>query len=222
MKRFWAAVAASGFLVFAQGAQAQITVVDWPAIANMLKQIEEAKAQLLQLQQTHQALTHMTDVSSIRALLADPKIKSALPQSGAGIEQQLMGTGSAAGGGSTTAKSDQLFAIAGDNYYAESMARAQQINGGSKDMAQSVLDSAGALQTAISAIQDQLAGSPDVKTTADLHAQMSGLQATAQVQLIQLNALRMLADAEVRTRDARDAQLFTKVHADAVKAAGSQ
>ena len=217
MKKFWATIAVSGSMFLAQEGNAQMSVVDWPAIANMVKQIEEAKAQLDQLQQTHQALTHLTDVGQIRTLLADPKIKAALPQSGAGIEQQLMGTGS--GGVSPTVKNDQLFSIAGDNYYAESMARAQQVNAGSKDMAQSVMDSASALQLAITAIQDQLVSSPDVKTTADLHAQMAGLQATAQVQLLQLNALRLLADAEVRTRDARDAQLFTKVHSEAIDAA---
>ena len=200
-------------------AQAQYAVFDGAAFAQLINQLAQAKLQLDQLQKTYNSFNHMTDLSVVQSMLKDPKIQAALPKNSGNLNDVFSG----AHGQSASAKADNIFTMEQDNYYAASLEKAKQANGASKDLGRSIYDSASATMETLQSLQEQLAQSTDPKTTADIHAQISAVSATAQIQLLQLNAVRMLADADARTRGDQEIQVYLKSKADYLeKAPASQ
>ena len=210
------AVAAGG-LSAATRAQG-VPVIDMAAIANMLQQLQAAQQQYQQLQQTHASFNHLTDLSSIQALLSDPKIRTALPADFSQMEGALMGRA----GTSPRITEDRIIEPSGDAYYAAEMRRTQQANAGSKDVAQSVYDSASAQQDAIKQTLLRLQASQDPKTTADLTAVLAAQQADGQQQLLKMQALAMIAQADVHVREEREREAFLKARKDTIDGVKNQ
>ena len=210
---------AIGLACFTTLAHAQgVPVIDVAAIANMLQQLQAAQQQLQQLQQTHATFNHLTDLSSIQQLLADPRIRAALPAEFSTVEQSLTGIGTP----SARVAQDSVFQPQGDAYYAASMDRIRNGNAGSKDVAQSVYDSATAQREAITANLAKLAQSQDIKTSTDIGVMLAGQQADTLQQIRQMQALAMLAQTEASTREERDREQFLKAKEAAIAAFGSQ
>ena len=211
---FWMRMAVVSVLAgYTNAAWAQgIPVIDVTAIANMLQQLQAAQQQYQQLQQTHRSFNHLTDLSSIQSLLNDPKIRGALPADFSQMEGALMGRS----GTSARIAEDRVMEPSGDAYYVESMRRTQQANAGSKDVAQTVYDSASAQQDAIKQTLVRLQASEDPKTTADLTAMLAAQQADGQQQLLKMQALAMIAQADVQVRDEREREKFLEARKEAI------
>ena len=217
IRQFWRraiCVAASGGALWflALPAAAQIPVIDPAAIAKQIEQIAElrtqietAKDQLTQLQSLHGSLNKLTNMGDIAALLSNPAVRQALPKDFGQLEAALKGQGAGALGSraETYARENEVYARTGDDFYATESRRAQLANAGQTSLAQQVYEAASRRMDGLDELRRQIGQSEDPKTTLDLQARIGSESAQLQNELLKMQALAMLQQAEVQTREQR-------------------
>ena len=212
-RRALGAAASGGALcLFALPAAAQIPVIDATGIAKQIEQITElknqletAKTQLTQLQALHGSLNKLTNMGDIAALLSNPAVRQALPKDFVQLEAALSGHGTGALGSraETYARDNEVYARAGDDFYATETRRAQLANAGQVSVAQQVYEAASKRMDGLEDLRRQIGQSEDPKTTLDLQARIGSESAQLQNELLKMQALHMLQQAEVQTREQR-------------------
>lgn len=214
---FWrraicAAATGGALFLCAVPVSAQIPVIDATGIAKQIEQITElknqletAKSQLTQLQSLHGSLNKLTSMGDIAALLSNPAVRQALPKDFGQIEAALKGQGSGVLGSraETYARDNEVYARAGDDFYAAESRRAQHANAGQVSVAQQVYEAASKRMDGLEDLRRQIGQSEDPKTTLDLQARIGSESAQLQNELLKMQALAMLQQAEVQTREQR-------------------
>ena len=217
IKHIWrraiGAAASGGVLcLLAVPAAAQIPVIDATGIAKQIEQITElknqletAKNQLTQLQALHGSLNKLTNMGDVAALLSNPAVRQALPKDFGQLEAALSGHGSGALGSraESYARDNEVYARAGDDFYATETRRAQLANAGQVSVAQQVYEAASKRMDGLEDLRRQIGQSEDPKTTLDLQARIGSESAQLQNELLKMQALHMLQQAEVQTREQR-------------------
>ncbi len=213
MRRAIRAAATGGALWFlALPAAAQIPVIDPAAIAKQIEQIvelkshlETAKGQLTQLQALHGSLNKLTNMGDIAALLSNPAVRQALPKDFGQLEAALTGHGAGAFGSraESYARENEVYARTGDDFYAAETRRAQLANAGQVSVAQQVYEAASRRMDGLEELRRQIGQSEDPKTTLDLQARIGSESTQLQNEILKMQALQLLQQAEVQTREQR-------------------
>ena len=217
IRQFWrravcAAASGGALWLLALPAAAQIPVIDPAAIAKQIEQLTElrtqletAKNQLTQLQNLHGSLNKLTNMGDIAALLSNPSVRQALPKDFGQLEAALKGQGVGALGSraETYARDNEVYARAGDDFYATETRRSQLANAGQVSVAQQVYEAASRRMDGLEDLRRQIGQSEDPKTTLDLQARIGSESAQLQNELLKMQALHMLQQAEVQTREQR-------------------
>lgn len=191
-------------------ASAQMAVIDWAAIAQMVQQLKAAQEQFALLQQTHDSFNKLTNMGDIASVLNSPGVRQALPSNFAQAEQALMGAGGSGGSSSQWEQQDTIVTPGGNDYYSKEVARVQGANAGSKSMAQQMYDGAAKRSAGIEQLRTQIGQSEDPKTIADLSARIQIEMLAAQQDVLKMQGLAMLQMAEVQTQEQRRRETFDK------------
>lgn len=217
IQHFWrrairAAATGGALWLLTLPAAAQIPVIDATGIAKQIEQITElknqletAKNQLTQLQSLHGSLNKLTNMGDIAALLSNPAVRQALPKDFGQLEAALTGHGAGALGSRAEAyaRDNEVYARTGDDFYAAETRRAQMANAGQVSVAQQVYEAASKRMDGLDELRRQIGQSEDPKTTLDLQARIGSESAQLQNELLKMQALAMLQQAEVQTREQR-------------------
>ncbi|MGR9409974.1 P-type DNA transfer protein VirB5 (plasmid) [Rhizobium leguminosarum] len=201
--------------VSAQG----IPVIDETAIAKQIESITQLKSQLdtlnQQLQQAQQlyvSLNKVTNMANVAGLLNDPSIRKALPQDFNAIEGLLKGNGTGVLGNSASKFLDDnsTYRTSANDFYAQELARAQNQNAGQMSLGQQIYDAATKRIDGIDQLRQQISGAEDAKDIADLQARLQAETAFLQTDVLRMQALQMVQQAQVQVDDQRKAEDWRK------------
>ncbi|MFK0166556.1 P-type DNA transfer protein VirB5 [Rhizobium sp. NPDC090279] len=206
---------ASTGLATAQG----IPVVDQTAIAKQIESITQLKSQLdalnQQLQQAQQlygSLNKMTNMADVAGLLNDPSIRKALPQDFGAIEGLLKGSGTGAFGNAASKFLDDnsTYRTDANDFYAQELSRAQNHNAGQMSLGQQIYDAATKRIDGIDQLRQQISSAADAKDIADLQARLQAETAFLQTDVLRMQGLQMVQQAQVQVDDQRKAEEWRK------------
>ena len=200
---------------FAQG----IPVIDETAIAKQIESITQLKSQLdtlnqqlQQAQQLYASLNKLTNMADVAGLLNDPSIRKALPQDFNAIEGLLKGSGSGvfATSASKFLQENSTYRTDANDFYAQELARAQNQNAGQMSLGQQIYDAATKRIDGIDQLRQQISGAADAKDIADLQARLQAETAFLQTDVLRMQALQMVQQAQVQVDDQRRAEDWRK------------
>nr|WP_281428529.1 P-type DNA transfer protein VirB5 [Rhizobium laguerreae] len=200
---------------FAQG----IPVIDETAIAKQIESITQLKSQLdalnqqlQQAQQLYASLNKVTNMADVAGLLNDPSIRKALPQDFDAIEGLLKGsgTGAIATSASKFLENNSTYRTDANDFYAQELARAQNRNAGQMSLGQQIYDAATKRIDGIDQLRQQISSAGDAKDIADLQARLQAETAFLQTDVLRMQALQMVQQAEVQVDDQRKAEDWRK------------
>ncbi|MGZ2426066.1 P-type DNA transfer protein VirB5 [Rhizobium laguerreae] len=200
---------------FAQG----IPVIDQTAIAKQIESITQLKSQLdalnqqlQQAQQLYASLNKVTNMADVAGLLNDPSIRKALPQDFDDIEGLLKGsgTGAIATSASKFLENNSTYRTDANDFYAQELARAQNRNAGQMSLGQQIYDAATKRIDGIDQLRQQISSAGDAKDIADLQARLQAETAFLQTDVLRMQALQMVQQAEVQVDDQRKAEDWRK------------
>nr|WP_246622075.1 P-type DNA transfer protein VirB5 [Rhizobium laguerreae] len=200
---------------FAQG----IPVIDETAIAKQIESITQLKSQLdalnqqlQQAQQLYASLNKVTNMADVAGLLNDPSIRKALPQDFDAIEGLLKGsgTGTIATSASKFLENNSTYRTDANDFYAQELARAQNRNAGQMSLGQQIYDAATKRIDGIDQLRQQISSAGDAKDIADLQARLQAETAFLQTDVLRMQALQMVQQAEVQVDDQRKAENWRK------------
>jgi len=200
---------------FAQG----IPVIDETAIAKQIESITQLKSQLdtlnqqlQQAQQLYASLNKLTNMADVAGLLNDPSIRKALPQDFNAIEGLLKGSGSGvfATSASKFLEENSTYRTDANDFYAQELARAQNQNAGQMSLGQQIYDAATKRIDGIDQLRQQISGAADAKDIADLQARLQAETAFLQTDVLRMQALQMVQQAQVQVDDQRKAEDWRK------------
>ncbi|MHC2572691.1 P-type DNA transfer protein VirB5 [Rhizobium leguminosarum] len=201
--------------VSAQG----IPVIDETAIAKQIESITQLKSQLdtlnqqlQQAQQLYASLNKVTNMAEVAGLLNDPSIRKALPQDFNTIEGLLKGKGTGVLGNSASKFLDDnsTYRTSANDFYAQELARAQNRNAGQMSLGQQIYDAATKRIDGIDQLRQQISGAADAKDIADLQARLQAETAFLQTDVLRMQALQMVQQAQVQVDDQRKAEDWRK------------
>ncbi|MBY5778825.1 P-type DNA transfer protein VirB5 [Rhizobium leguminosarum] len=200
---------------FAQG----IPVIDETAIAKQIESITQLKSQLdtlnqqlQQAQQLYASLNKVTNMADVAGLLNDPSIRKALPQDFNAIEGLLKGSGTGVFGTSASKflENNSTYRTDANDFYAQELARAQNRNAGQMSLGQQIYDAATKRIDGIDQLRRQISSAGDAKDIADLQARLQAETAFLQTDVLRMQALQMVQQAEVQVDDQRKAEDWRK------------
>ncbi|MBY3235293.1 P-type DNA transfer protein VirB5 [Rhizobium laguerreae] len=200
---------------FAQG----IPVIDETAIAKQIESITQLKSQLdalnqqlQQAQQLYASLNKVTNMADVAGLLNDPSIRKALPQDFNAIEGLLKGSGTGVFGTSASKflENNSTYRTDANDFYAQELARAQNQNAGQMSLGQQIYDAATKRIDGIDQLRQQISAAADAKDIADLQARLQAETAFLQTDVLRMQALQMVQQAEVQVDDQRKAEDWRK------------
>ncbi|MCH4547507.1 P-type DNA transfer protein VirB5 [Rhizobium changzhiense] len=200
---------------FAQG----IPVIDQTAIAKQIESIAQLKSQLdtlnqqlQQAQQLYASLNKVTNMADVAGLLNDPSIRKALPQDFNAIEGLFKGSGTGAFGTSASKflENNSTYRTDANDFYAQELARAQNRNAGQMSLGQQIYDAATKRIDGIDQLRQQISSAADAKDIADLQARLQAETAFLQTDVLRMQALQMVQQAEVQVNDQRKAEDWRK------------
>ncbi|NNU63853.1 P-type DNA transfer protein VirB5 [Rhizobium sp. WYCCWR 11152] len=201
--------------VSAQG----IPVIDETAIAKQIESITQLKSQLdtlnqqlQQAQQLYASLNKVTNMADVAGLLNDPSIRKALPQDFDAIEGLLKGSGTGAFGTSASKflENNSTYRTDANDFYAQELARAQNRNAGQMSLGQQIYDTATKRIDGIDQLRQQISSAADAKDIADLQARLQAETAFLQTDVLRMQALQMVQQAQVQVDDQRKAEDWRK------------
>ncbi|MGE0232197.1 MAG: P-type DNA transfer protein VirB5 [Flavobacteriaceae bacterium] len=219
------------FALSASGADAQgIPVIDQTAILKHIESITQLKSQLdalnqqiTQAEQLFGSLNKLTNMADVASLLNQPEIRKALPQDFAAIESLLSGNGSGAlsDAASKFLDSNSTYQISANDFYAQELARLQNRNAGQMSLGQQIYDAATKRIDGIDQLRQQISSANDAKDIADLQARIQAESAFLQTDLLRMQGLQMVQQAQAQVEDQRKAEDWRK-RIDTMNAALSQ
>lgn len=202
-------------LVSAQG----IPVIDQTAIAKQIESITQLKSQLdalnQQLQQAQQlygSLNKITDMADVASLLNDPSVRKALPQDFNAIEGLFMGSGTGVLGNAASKylESNSTYRTEANDFYAQELTRSQNQNAGQMSLGRQIYDAATKRIDGIDQLRQQISSAADAKDIADLQARLQAESAFLQTDVLRMQGLRMVQQAQVEVDDQRKAEDWRK------------
>lgn len=222
-------VIASALILSATGAAGQgIPVIDQTAIAKQIESIAQLKAQLdalnqqiEQAQQLHGSLNKLTDMSDVASVLNDPAIRKALPADFSAIEGLFKGNGTGvfADSASKLLEGNTTYQTnAADDFYAQELSRIQNKNAGQMSLGQQIYDAATKRIDGIDQLREKISTAGDAKDIADLQARLQAEQAFLQTDVLRMEGLRMVQQAQEQVDEQRKAEDWRQ-RMDAIKAA---
>jgi type IV secretion system protein VirB5 len=173
--------------------------------------------QLKQLQDLHGSLNKLTNMGDVASLLNNPAIRQALPKDFASVESLLRGQG---GSAASNRQQDEVFTPGGNAFYAQEIERIQGANAGQKSVAQQIYDAAGKRVDGLEQLRSQIGQSEDPKTTLDLQARLQVELAHANNDVLKMQALRMLQQAEWQVQQERKGEAFEQEIQDNIRKLG--
>jgi type IV secretion system protein VirB5 len=210
-----AALILSSGLATAQG----IPVIDQTAIAKHIESISQLKSQLdtlnQQLQQAEQlygSLNKLTNMADIASVLNDSSVRRALPHDFQAVASVLNGSGGGVFGDSSSQFLDNnsIYRTSADDFYAEELSRLQNRNAGQMSLGQQIYDAATKRIDGIDKLRQQISAAGDAKDIADLQARLQAETAFLQNDVLRMQALRMIQEAQVQVDEQRRAEDWRK------------
>ncbi|MBX5152922.1 P-type DNA transfer protein VirB5 [Rhizobium lentis] len=206
---------ASAMMASAQG----IPVIDQTSIAKQIESITQLKSQLdtlnQQLQQAQQlygSLNKITNMADIASLLNEPSIRKALPQDFNAIETLFKGAGSGVFGSSASKylEDNSTYRTDANDFYAQELSRIQNQNAGQMSLGQQIYDAATKRIEGIDELRQKISGAADAKDVADLQARLQAETAFLQSDVLRMQALQMIQQAQVQVDEQRKAEDWRK------------
>lgn len=226
--RLHGAVIASALILTASAAAGQgIPVIDHTAIAKHIETIAELKSQLdalnkqiEQAQQLYGSINKLTDMADIASVLNDPAIRKALPADFSAIEGLFKGNGTGvfADSASKFLEGNTTYQTNADDFYAQELLRIQNKNAGQMSLGQQIYDAATKRIDGIDQLREKISTASDAKDIADLQARLQAEQAFLQTDVLRMEGLRMVQQAQVQVDEQREAEDWRQ-RMDAIKAA---
>ncbi|MBY5585613.1 P-type DNA transfer protein VirB5 [Rhizobium leguminosarum] len=202
-------------VAFAQG----IPVIDETAIAKQIESITQLKSQLdalnhqlQQAQQLYASLNKVTNMADVAGLLNDPSIRKALPQDFNAIEGLLKGSGTGVFGTSASKflENNSTYRTDANDFYTQELARAQNRNAGQMSLGQQIYDAATKRIDGIDQLRQEISSAADAKDIADLQARLQAETAFLQTDVLRMQALQMVQQAQIQVDDQRKAEDWRK------------
>lgn len=222
------AVLATVLILSAEGAGAQgIPVIDQSAIAKQIESIAQLKSQLdalnqqiEQAQELYGSLNKLTDMADVASVLNDPAIRKALPSDFAAIEGLLNGNGTGVFGDSASKflEGNSTYRTDAVDFYAKELSRIQSQNAGQMSLGQQIYDAATKRIDGIDQLREKISSANDSKDIADLQARLQAEQAFLQSDVLRMEGLRMVQQAQSQVDEQRKAEDWRQ-RMDAMKAA---
>ena len=219
---------AAALVLSAGGAAGQgIPVIDQTAILKHIESIAQLKSQLdalhqqiEQAQQLYGSLNKLTDMADVANVLNDPAIRKALPSDFAAIEGLLKGEGSGVfkDSASKFLEGNSKYRTDADDFYAKELARVQNKNAGQMSLGQQMYDAATKRIDGIDQLREKISTAGDAKEIADLQARLQAEQAFLQTDVLRMEGLRMVQQAQTQVDEQRKAEDWRQ-RMDAMKAA---
>ena len=226
--RLHAAALAAAIVLSAGGAAGQgIPVIDQTAILKHIESIAQLKSQLdalhqqiEQAQQLYGSLNKLTDMADVASVLNDPAIRKALPSDFAAIEGLLKGDGTGVfkDSASKFLEGNSTYRTDADDFYAKELARVQNKNAGQMSLGQQIYDAATKRFDGIDQLREKISTASDAKEIADLQARLQAEQAFLQTDVLRMEGLRMVQQAQNQVDEQRKAEDWRQ-RMDAMKAA---
>lgn len=226
--RLHAAALAAAIVLSAGGAAGQgIPVIDQTAILKHIESIAQLKSQLgalhqqiEQAQQLYGSLNKLTDMADVASVLNDPAIRKALPSDFAAIEGLLKGEGTGVfkDSASKFLEGNSTYRTDADDFYAKELARVQNKNAGQMSLGQQIYDAATTRIDGIDQLREKISTASDAKEIADLQARLQAEQAFLQTDVLRMEGLRMVQQAQNQVDEQRKAEDWRQ-RMDAMKAA---
>jgi len=226
--RLKAAMLATVLILSTQEAGAQgIPVNDQAAIAKQIESIAQLKSQLDALntqiekaQQLYGSLNKLTDMADVASVLNDPAIRKALPSDFAAIEGLLKGNATGVFGDSASKflDSNSTYRTSADDFYAKELSRVQSQNAGQMSLGQQIYDAATKRIDGIDQLREKISAASDSKDIADLQARLQAEQAFLQTDVLRMEGLRMVQQAQTQVDEQRKSEDWRQ-RMDAMKAA---
>ncbi len=196
-----------------------IPVIDQTAIAKQIESITQLKSQLdalnQQLQQAQQlygSLNKLTNMADVASLLNDPAIRKALPGDFSAVESLLRGAGSGTLGDAASKflTDNSTYKTSANDFYAQELSRLQNKNAGQMGLGQQIYDTATKRIDGIDQLRRQISSASDAKDIADLQARLQAETAFLQTDMLRMQALQMVQQAEVQVDEQRKAEDWRK------------
>ena len=225
--RLHAAALAAAIVLSGGGAAGQgIPVIDQTAILKHIESIAQLKSQLdalhqqiEQAQQLYGSLNKLTDMADVASVLNDPAIRKALPSDFAAIEGLLKGEGTGVfkDSASKFLEGNSTYRTDADDFYAKELARVQNKNAGQMSLGQQMYDAATKRIDGIDQLREKISTASDAKEIADLQARLQAEQAFLQTDVLRMEGLRMVQQAQTQVDEQRKAEDWRQ-RMDAMKA----
>ncbi|KAA3498495.1 P-type DNA transfer protein VirB5 [Agrobacterium tumefaciens] len=203
-------------MLAAEGASGQgIPVNDQAAIAKQIESIAQLKSQLDalneqigQARQLYGSLNKLTDMADVAEVLNDPAIRKALPSDFAAIEGLLKGNGTGVFGDSASRflKGNSTYRTDADDFYAQELSRLQNKNAGQMSLGEQIYDAATKRIDGIDQLRGKISTAGDAKEIADLQARLQAEQAFLQTDVLRMEGLRMVQQAQNQVDEQRKAE----------------
>lgn len=226
--RLSGAAIAAVLILSAGGAAGQgIPVIDETSIAKQIESIVQLKAQLdalnqqlEQAQQLYGSLNKLTNMADVASVLNDPDVRNALPPDFAAIETMLKGGSTDTFGDSALRflQGNSTYRTSADDFYAQELSRIQNQNAGQMSLGQQIYDAATKRIAGIDQLRQQISTASDAKDVADLQARLQAETAFLQNDVLRMEGLKMVQQAQVQVDDQRKAEDWRQ-RLDAMKAA---
>jgi type IV secretion system protein VirB5 len=222
-----AVIAAALMLSISTAAGQGIPVIDQTAIAKQIESIVQLKAQLdalnqqiEQAQQLYGSLNKLTDMADVATVLNDPAIRKALPPDFNAIKGLFTGNDTDVFGDSASKflESNSTYRTSADDFYAQELSRIQNKNAGQMSLGQQIYDAATKRIDGIDQLREKISTASDAKDIADLQARLQAEQAFLQTDVLRMQGLQMVQQAQVQVDDQRKAEDWRQ-RMDAIKAA---
>ena len=222
-----AAFAAALMLSAGTAAGQGIPVIDQTAIAKQIESIVQLKAQLdalnqqiEQAQQLYGSLNKLTDTADVATVLNDPAVRKALPPDFNAIKGLFTGNDTGVFGDSASKflESNSTYRTSADDFYAQELSRIQTKNAGQMSLGQQIYDAATKRIDGIDQLRERISTASNAKDIADLQARLQAEQAFLQTDVLRMQGLQMVQQAQVQVDDQRKAEDWRQ-RMDAIKAA---
>lgn len=209
------ALALNGSSANAQG----VPVIDNTAILKHVESITQLRAQLDTLnqqlgeaQQLYASLNKLTNMADVASLLNDPSIRKALPSNFAAIEELLKGSGSDVFGESASRhlEANTTYRSHADDFYAQELQRVQKRNAGQVSLGEQMYEAATRRIDGIDQLRKQISSASDAKEIADLQARLQAESAFLQTDMLRMQGLQMIQQAQLQVDDQRKAEDWRK------------
>ncbi|MBP1884758.1 P-type DNA transfer protein VirB5 [Sinorhizobium mexicanum] len=226
--RLYGPAVAAALMLSAGGAAGQgIPVIDQTAIAKHIETIAQLKSQLdalnkqiEQAEQLYGSLNKLTDMADVASVLNDPAIRRALPADFNTVEDLVKGGGSGAlaDAASTFLEENSAYRTDAEDFYAQELSRIQNRNAGQMSLGQQIYYAATKRIDGIDQLREKIATAADAKDIADLQARLQAETAFLQTDVLRMEGLRMVQQAQAQVDEQRKAEDWRQ-RMDAIKAA---